>query len=124
MFGPLGIPELFVILVIVGFPLLGLGVAYGLLPMRRIQQLGYSSRIEYLRAIPRSDAERKDAADLALRGLVICILGVIFAPAVFVGLVPLFYGARKLAYALLGLGLLDIEAVSYTHLTLPTIYSV
>jgi len=109
MFGPLGIPELFIILVIVGFPLLGLGVAYGLLPMRRIQQLGYSSRIEYLRAIPRSDAERKDAADLALRGLVICILGVIFAPAVFVGLVPLFYGARKLAYALLGLGLLDIE---------------
>ena len=107
--GPFGIPELFIVLVLVGFPLIGLGIAYGLLSRRRISQLGYTSRWEYLRAIPRSDAERKDAADLAVRGLVICALGLVFAPIVFVGLVPLFYGARKLAWALLGLGLLDLE---------------
>jgi uncharacterized membrane protein len=107
--GPLGIPELFIILVLVGFPLIALGIAYVLVSRRRISQLGYSSRLEYLRAVPRSDAERKDAADLAVQGLVICLLGLVFAPIVFVGLVPLFYGARKLTYALLGLGLLNDE---------------
>lgn len=109
MFGPLGVPELFIIIVLIGFPLIGLAVAYAMLPTSRIMRLGYKSRSEYLRAVPRTDAERKDAADLALKGLVICILGLMFAPLVFVGLVPLFYGGRKLTYALLGLGLLDDE---------------
>jgi hypothetical protein len=31
----------------------------------------------------------------------------IFSPLVLVGLVPLFYGGRKLAYAWMGLGLVD-----------------
>jgi uncharacterized membrane protein len=114
VFGPLGIPELFVITVLVGFPLIGLGIAHLMLSHRRIAQFGHTSRWEYLQAVPRSDAEKKDAADLALRGLVLCILGVVFSPLVFIGLVPLFYGARKLAYALLGLGLLDDEDESRT----------
>ena len=109
MLAQLGIAELFILIVLVGFPLIGLAIAYAILPKSRIMQFGYKSRGEYLRAVPRTDAERKDAADLALKGLVICILGVMFAPLVFVGLVPLFYGGRKLTYALLGLGLLDDE---------------
>jgi hypothetical protein len=35
------------------------------------------------------------------------MLGLIFAPLVLVGLVPLFYGGRKLVYASMGLGLVD-----------------
>jgi sterol desaturase/sphingolipid hydroxylase (fatty acid hydroxylase superfamily) len=105
--GPLHIPALYVVLVLVGFPLIGFWIAHALLSRRRIERLGYSSRWEYLRAVPRSDAERKDAADLAARGLVICVLGLVFSPIVFIGAFPLYYGARKLAYALLGLGLVD-----------------
>ena len=61
----------------------------------------------YLRAAPRSDQEKRDAADLTLKGLVWCMLGLVFAPCVLVGLLPLFYGGRKLAWATMGLGLVD-----------------
>ena len=114
LFGHIGIPELAIIMALVGFPLIGLSVAHLMLSRRRIARFGYTSRWEYLRAAPRSDEEKKDAADLAMRGLVLCVLGVFFSPFVFIGLLPLFYGARKLAYALLGLGLLDDEGESRT----------
>ena len=105
--GPLGIgvPEL-LILVMVGAPLLGLFVLPGVV-RRRAKRFGYPTARAYLRAAPRSDAERRDAADLALKGLVFCMLGLLFAPFVLVGLVPLFYGGRKLMYASMGLGLVD-----------------
>lgn len=74
---------------------------------RRARRFGYPSRRAYLRASPRSDEERRDAADLALKGLVFCLLGLLLAPVVLVGLVPLFYGGRKLVYASMGLGLMD-----------------
>ena len=61
----------------------------------------------YLRAAPQSDAEKRDAVDLALKGLVICILGLVFPPFFLFGLFPLFYGTRKLAWASMGLGLVD-----------------
>jgi hypothetical protein len=35
---------------------------------RRAQRSGYASVGEYLRAIPRSDEEKKEAVDLALKG--------------------------------------------------------
>jgi hypothetical protein len=38
---------------------------------------------------------------------VLCLLGLLISPFVLVGLVPLFYGGRKLAYASMGLGLVD-----------------
>jgi hypothetical protein len=38
---------------------------------------------------------------------VLCLLGLLFPPFVLVGLVPLFYGGRKLVYASMGLGLVD-----------------
>lgn len=75
--------------------------------VRRARRLGYRSVGAYLRAAPRTDEEKRDAVNLAMKGLVIALLGVIFAPIVLIGLVPLFYGGRKLAYASLGLGLVD-----------------
>jgi hypothetical protein len=44
---------------------------------------------------------------MALVGLVVCLLGVMFPPLLLVGLFPFFYGSRKLLYASLGLGLAD-----------------
>jgi hypothetical protein len=106
--GPLGVPELVIVFVVIGLPLLVVVVlSYGALSAKRARSFGYESRRQYLRAVPRSDAERRDAADLALKGLVLCMLGLLFAPFVLVGLIPLFYGGRKLVYASMGLGLVD-----------------
>lgn len=75
---------------------------------RRIARAaGYVSLSAYLQAAPQTDAEKKAAADLALKGLVICFLGLIFPPLLLVGLFPFFYGARKVVYTSMGLGLLD-----------------
>jgi hypothetical protein len=103
--GLLGIglgPELFFLILLVGPLVLFLALA-----AVRARRFGYGSLRAYLRAPPRSDAEMRDAADLALKGVVFCALGVLFAPFVLVGLWPLFYGGRKLMYASMGLGLLD-----------------
>lgn len=74
---------------------------------RKAERAGYSSLGDYLRAAPRSDEEKRDAVDLALRGLVICLLGLAFPPFLLIGVFPLYYGARKLAYASLGFGLFE-----------------
>ena len=66
---------------------------------------GYSSLGDYLRAAPGSDKEKRDAVDLALKGVVLCICGLVFPPFLLVGVVPLYYGGRKIAYSSLGLGL-------------------
>lgn len=99
------VPEL-ILLAIVLVPL-GAAVWMFFMLARRADRFGYASTRAYLAAAPQSDAERRDAADLALKGLVFVVLGLLFAPLVLVGLVPLFYGGRKLAYAALGLGLVD-----------------
>lgn len=103
----LGVPELLILSVVLIVPVLGLVALYGVLTGRRAKRLGYESTRAYLRAVPRSDEEKRDAADLAMRGLVLCLLGLLFAPIVLVGLIPLFYGGRKLMYASMGLGLVD-----------------
>jgi hypothetical protein len=102
----LGIPELVILAVPLGGVLGGILLCWVIFP-RRAKRFGYASTRAYLRAAPRSDPEKRDAADLALKGLVWCGLGLIFAPFILVGLVPLFYGGRKLAYASMGLGLVD-----------------
>ena len=96
------VPELFILGVVLG-PI----VMFVVLIRRRTKRFGYPSAGAYLRAAPRSDAEKRDAADLALKGLVFCVLGLIFAPIALIGLSPLFYGGRKLVYASMGLGLVD-----------------
>lgn len=74
---------------------------------RLAREAGYSSLGAYLRAAPRTDQEKRDATDLALKGLAMCLLGLIFPPLLLIGLFPFFYGARKVAYASMGLGLVD-----------------
>ncbi len=74
---------------------------------RRARRAGYPSLGAYLRATPRSDEEKRDAVDLGLKGLVVCLLGLLFPPLLLIGIFPLFYGARKLANASMGLGLVN-----------------
>jgi hypothetical protein len=104
--GPIGVSELIVLLVI-ALPGI-IAVFYGMFWLKsRAMRLGYRSTREYMREPPRTDEQRRDAADLAMKGLVICLLGIIFPSLVLAGLIPLFYGGRKIAYASMGLGLVD-----------------
>jgi len=113
MLGSLGFPELFPILLVMGafvLPILGAVVlAWMLLRGQRrfARQAGYPSLGAYLRAAPQTDDEKRAAIDLALKGLVVCLLGLLFPPLLLIGLIPLFYGARKVVYASMGLGLVD-----------------
>jgi hypothetical protein len=99
------VPALFMMAAIVAVPV-GI-VMFGVHVWRRTRRFGYPSTGAYLRAAPRSDEEKRDAVDFALKGLAFCILGGLFSPLILVGLVPLFYGGRKLVYASMGLGLVD-----------------
>ncbi len=74
---------------------------------QRALATGYASLGQYLASTPRSDAEKRDAVDLCLKGLVLCLLGLVFPPFLLIGCIPLFYGARKLAYSAMGFGLFD-----------------
>lgn len=74
---------------------------------RNARLAGYQSLGAYLRAAPRTDEEKRDAVDLALKGLVLCLLGLLFAPLLLIGLFPLFYGTRKVVYGSMGLGIVD-----------------
>jgi hypothetical protein len=109
---PFAGPEIFVLIVALLIVLAVLSVPVGIALFawtfgRRARRFGYPSTGAYLRSAPGTDAEKRDAADLALRGLVFCVLGILLPPLVLVGLVPLFYGGRKLTYASMGLGLVD-----------------
>ena len=46
---------------------------------RQARRFGYASAMDYLRAVPKSDDERRDAADLAVTGLAVCLLGMFWA---------------------------------------------
>ena len=108
MFRTLGIPELFILAMLCVVALVPLAIAwFAVIVRRRARHFGYASTAAYLRSAPASDAEKRDAADLVLKGLVFCVLGAIFSPFVLIGLVPLFYGGRKLLYASMGLALVD-----------------
>jgi hypothetical protein len=74
---------------------------------KRGRALDYDSLAAYLNAVPATDAQKLDSVDLALKGGVITLLGVLFPPLLFVGLVPLYYGLRKITMTLMGLGLTD-----------------
>jgi hypothetical protein len=74
---------------------------------RQARQAGYATIGAYLRAVPRTDEEKRDAVDLALKGLVTCLVGVLLPPFLLIGAFPLYYGARKILHASMGLGLVD-----------------
>ena len=78
---------------------------------RRAKAKGHADLTAWLKAIPVSDEDRQDAVDLALKGGVACLLGLVFPPLLVIGVIPLFFGLRKLIYAALGLGLVSDEAV-------------
>lgn len=82
-------------------------VFYGWYYGARARRFGYSTRRAYIRAVPRSDEERREAVDQALKGLAVCFVGVVFFPLLIIGIFPLYVGGRKIAHALLGIGLLD-----------------
>lgn len=75
--------------------------------VRKVRRAGYASLWDYLAATPKTDAEKRAAADLALKGVVICFLGLLFPPLILIGLVPLYFGARKVIHVSMGLGLVD-----------------
>jgi len=75
--------------------------------LKRARALDYDALFVYLRAVPTTDAQKLDAVDLALKGGVMIILGVLFPPLIFVGLLPLYYGLRKVTTTLMGMGLTD-----------------
>jgi len=74
---------------------------------RQAERFGYGSVGAYLEAAPRTDGEKREAVNLTLKGVVICLLGLFFPPLILIGLFPLFFGARKMAWASMGLGLVD-----------------
>jgi hypothetical protein len=105
---PIGIPDLIMLGLLAAVVAVPVSiVVFGVVVKRRGKRFAYPSTGAYLRAAPRSDEEKRDAVDLALKGLVFCVLGLIFPPLLLVGLVPLFFGGRKLVYASMGLGLVD-----------------
>ena len=63
---------------------------------------GYETISGYLRSVPETDAQKRDAVDTALKGAALCLLGLLFWPLLLAGLTPLYYGVRKIV--LLGLG--------------------
>ena len=70
---------------------------------RNVRTRGYPGLLAYLRELPQTQEEKMDAIELTLKGVVICALGLLIPPLVLVGLVPLYYGARKLASVTLGI---------------------
>jgi len=73
----------------------------------RLRRRGYPGLLAYLRELPRTDAERLDAVELSLKGAMLCLLGLLFPPILIIGLVPLYFGLRKLAAVRLGIKSLD-----------------
>jgi hypothetical protein len=70
---------------------------------RRANRFGYGGVLEYLRALPKDDAEKRDAVDLAMHGVVDCLLGFAFIPLLLIGIFPLYYGVRKVLLVALGI---------------------
>jgi hypothetical protein len=71
---------------------------------RKANQFGYDGVLAYLRAVPKDEAEKRDAVDLVMQGLVLCLLGFAFFPLLLIGIFPLYYGLRKVLLIGLGVG--------------------
>ena len=99
--GPRQAVGIFIVTITVG--IVTIGRAY----RRQARRAGYGTIGAYLRAVPRTDDEKRDAVDLALKGLLTCLAGVLLPPLLLIGAFPLYYGARKVLHASMGLGLVD-----------------
>jgi hypothetical protein len=96
--------------VIVGIVVLLYILVRSLIALRRTRQralqAGYKSISEYMLAAPRNDQEKREAVDMAFRGLAICVVGILIQPLMLFGVFPLYYGGRKIILALLGMDLI------------------
>ena len=73
---------------------------------QRARQAGYKGIFDHMRAVPRNDREKREAVNMAFRGLALCLIGIVLTPLLLIGLPPLYYGGRKITLALLGMDLL------------------
>ena len=89
---------------------LAVSAAIVIFVVRKLRQnaaaAGYPGVGAYLRAVPRNDEEKRQAVDLALKGVILCTLGLFFPPMILIGVVPFYYGSRKLILVWLGLDIL------------------
>ncbi|MFI5458138.1 MAG: hypothetical protein ACHRXM_22105 [Isosphaerales bacterium] len=69
----------------------------------RLRKRGYPGIGAYLHELPQTEEQKLDAVDLTLKGAVLCGLGLLFPPLILIGLVPFYYGARKLMVTKLGI---------------------
>ncbi len=76
---------------------IGVFVVPVLIWRRSVRRRGYPGLKAYLRELPQTEEEKLDAVELTLKGVAICVLGLLIPPLVLIGLVPLYYGARKVA---------------------------
>jgi hypothetical protein len=90
-----------------GFLLFAAWIAVFLVPVliwrRGVVRRGYPGLRAYLRELPQTEEEKLDAVELTLKGVAICAVGLLIPPLVLIGLVPLYYGARKVASVTLGI---------------------
>lgn len=73
----------------------------------RLLLAGYPGLMGYLRCVPRTDAQKRDALDLVMRGVVVFFIGLALPPLFIVGLVLFYYGLRKLCMIWMGLEILE-----------------
>ena len=77
---------------------------------RRVMRAGKRGLMAYLRDVPRTDVEKRDALDLVLRGAVIFLIGLVAKPLLIIGAILFYYGFRKLC--MMWMGLVIPEATS------------
>jgi hypothetical protein len=73
---------------------------------QRARQAGFKGIRDYMLAVPRNDREKREAVNMAFRGLALCLIGIVLTPLLLLGLPPLYYGGRKITLVLLGTDLL------------------
>lgn len=73
---------------------------------RRAREAGYSGIHEFMMAVPRNEQEKREAVNMAFRGLALCLVGIVLTPLLLLGVPPLYYGGRKVALSLMGTDLL------------------
>jgi hypothetical protein len=90
-----------------GFLLFAAWIGVFLVPVliwrNSVRRRGYPGLKAYLLELPQTEEEKLDAVELTLKGVAICAIGLLIPPLVLIGLVPLYYGARKLASVTLGI---------------------
>lgn len=105
---PIGIASLLTLIILAVIIAMIVALALAFRGLRRnAHRGGFRSVGEYLKAVPRTDEEKQEAVDLALKGMAICLAGLVLPPLVLIGLFPLYYGTRKFINASMGFGLVD-----------------